>query len=107
MQGEYALEYVASEGWSVAQDGDFVVGIDVRVDHALALEGRALDVIHTIQRLRKEAGLDITDRIEIGWNGDGGLEEVFATHGEQIAHETLAVRIERRPGVELSVEKAR
>jgi isoleucyl-tRNA synthetase len=106
VQGEYALEYVAREGWSVAQDGDYVVGIDVRVDEELQLEGKALDVIHSIQRLRKDAGLEITDRIEIRWDADDGLEDVFAAHGERIARETLAVKIERRPGEHLSVVKA-
>jgi isoleucyl-tRNA synthetase len=103
--GEYALEYVPAEGWALAQDADYVVAVDTRVDDELALEGRALDVIHEIQRLRKGAGLEITDRIEIGWDGDG-LEEVFAAHGERIARETLAVRVERRPGEGLSVRKA-
>jgi isoleucyl-tRNA synthetase len=104
--GEYALEYVAKEGWSVAQDGDYVVAVDVRLDDELELEGRALDVIHKIQRLRKDAGLELTDRIEIRWDGDDGLEQVFAAHADRIARETLAVRIERAPGEPLSVVKA-
>jgi isoleucyl-tRNA synthetase len=102
--GEYTLEYRGREGWSVTQDGDLIVGIDVRVDADLLLEGRALDVIHAIQRLRKDAGLEITDRIEIRF--DDGLEEVFERHGDRIARETLAVRIERRPGEPLAVVKA-
>jgi isoleucyl-tRNA synthetase len=104
--GEFVLEYVARDGWSVAQDGDYVVAVDVRLDAELELEGRALDVIHRIQRLRKDAGLELTDRIEIRWDGDDGLEDVFAAHGERIARETLAVRIERTPDEPLSVVKA-
>jgi len=106
VSGEYVLEYAPREGWAVAQDADLVVGVDARIDDELRLEGRALDLIHQVQRLRKESGLEITDRIEIRWNGDDGLEEVFAAHGERIAQETLAVRIERRPGERLSVVKA-
>ena len=94
--GEFSLEYVAGDGWALAQDADFVVAIGTAIDEELELEGRALDVIHTIQRLRKDSGLEITDRIEIRWNDDGDLAEVFSVHGERIAHETLAVRIERR-----------
>jgi isoleucyl-tRNA synthetase len=63
-------------------------------------------VIHRIQRLRKDAGLELTDRIEIRWDGGDGLEDVFAVHGDRIARETLAVRIERIPGEPLSVVKA-
>jgi isoleucyl-tRNA synthetase len=106
VSGEFSLEYVPHEGWAVAQDADFVVAVDTRLDDALRLEGRALDLIHAIQRLRKDAGFEITDRIEIRFDGGEGLEEVFAAHGDRIANETLAVRIERRPGEPLSVVRA-
>ena len=104
--GEYSLEYAPREGWAVAQDADYVVAVDTRLDAALELEGRALDVTHRVQRLRKESGLEITDRIEIHFDGEEGLAEVFAAHGDRIAQETLAVKIERRPGEPLSVVKA-
>ncbi|MCL4290240.1 MAG: isoleucine--tRNA ligase [Thermoleophilia bacterium] len=97
--GEYALEYVARDGYAVAQDADLVVAVDTRIDGALELEGRALDVIHQVQRLRREAGLEITDRILLAHDD----EAVFAAHGERIARETLAVGIERRAGESLSV----
>ncbi len=103
--GEYTLELAARDGWGVAQDADLVVAVDTRVDAELELEGRALDLIHTIQRLRKESGLEITDRIEIHHDSDE-LAEVFEAHGERIARETLAVGIERRPGEGLAVVKA-
>jgi isoleucyl-tRNA synthetase len=103
--GEYTLDFVPRPGWAVAQDADLVVAVDTRIDAELELEGRALDLIHTIQRLRKESGLEITDRIEIIYDGEEGLAEVFAAHGERIAQETLAVSIERRPGERLAVVK--
>ena len=97
-------ERVEIEGWAIAEEDGISVALKTEVDAELALEGRALDVIHTIQRLRKDAGLELTDRIEIRYDGD--LDEVFAAHGDRIARETLAVRIERRPGEPLSVVKA-
>ncbi len=100
--GEYALEYVAQDGYAVAQDADLVVAVDTRIDAALELEGRALDVIHQLQRLRKEAGLEITDRILIAHDD----EAVFAEHGDRIARETLAVGVKRRVGQGLSVVRA-
>ena len=105
--GEYSLSFDGRDGWAVAHDGPLVIAIDTRIDDELALEGRALDVIHRVQRLRKESGLEITDRIEIHFDGEEGLEEVFAAHGERIAQETLAVKVERRPGETLAVVKAR
>jgi isoleucyl-tRNA synthetase len=102
--GEYTLEFAGNEGWAVAHDAPYVVAVDTDVDDELRLEGRALDLIHTIQRLRKDSGLAITDRIVIRYDGDH--EEVVAAHGDRIARETLAVRIERHDGEPLAIEKA-
>jgi isoleucyl-tRNA synthetase len=104
--GEYELTFEGREGWSVSHELPYVVGIDTTVDEALRLEGRALDLIHTIQRMRKDSGLEITDRIVIRYDGSNGYGEVFEAHGERIARETLAVRIEREPGEPLAIAKA-
>jgi isoleucyl-tRNA synthetase len=104
--GEFILEFAGREGWAVAHEPPYVVAVDTEVDAELRLEGRALDLIHTIQRLRKDSGLEITDRIVIRYDGSDGYDEVFAAHGERIARETLAIRIERQPGEALTIEKA-
>ena len=75
-----------------------------RYDDALRLEGQALDVIHELQRMRRDAGLEIVDRIVIGRGPE--LDDVFGAHGERIADETLAVRVERVAAARLSVAKA-
>jgi isoleucyl-tRNA synthetase len=99
--GEFTLEYAPREGWAVAHETDYVVAVDTRLDDELQLEGRVLDLIHTIQRLRKEAGLEITDRVivTVPANAEGLL-----AHEEWIKAETLATRIELGDG--LAVAKA-
>jgi len=98
--GEFSLEYAPREGWALAQGDGFVVAVDTRLDDALRLEGRVLDLIHAVQRLRKESGLEITDRIVLTIpERDADLLE----HVEWIKGETLAVRIEVGP--ELSVRR--
>jgi isoleucyl-tRNA synthetase len=94
--GEFTLEYAPREGWAVAHETDYVVAIDTRLDDELELEGRVLDLIHTIQRLRKEAGLQITDRVvvTVPANAEGLL-----AHEEWIKAETLATRIELGDGI--------
>jgi isoleucyl-tRNA synthetase len=99
-------ERLAMSGWTIAEEDDVSVALDIEIDDELRLEGGALDVIRTIQRMRKEVGLEITDRIVIRYDGGDGLGEIFAAHGDRIANETLAVRLEERPGAALSVEKA-
>ena len=59
-----------------------------------------LDLIHQVNGMRKEAGLEITDRIVLTVPGDGEL----LRHEEWIKAETLATRIE--PGREVAIAKA-
>ncbi|HLB04464.1 MAG TPA: class I tRNA ligase family protein, partial [Gaiellaceae bacterium] len=70
---EVFIERTAPDGWELAEDGGLVVALDTRLDAELELEGRVLDLIHTIQRLRKDSGLEITDRIVVTLPEDGGL----------------------------------
>ena len=64
----------------------------------IELEGRAREVIHRVNTMRRDAGLAITDRIVLTLPGD------LAEHRDWIARETLAERVE--PGDELRIEKA-
>jgi isoleucyl-tRNA synthetase len=99
--GEFTLEYAPKEGWSVSQDDGFVVAVDTRLDAQLELEGRVYDLIHRVQRLRKDSGLEITDRIVLTIpEADADL----LVHEDWIKAETLAVAIEVGP--ELAVRKA-
>jgi isoleucyl-tRNA synthetase len=97
---EVFVERVAAGGWTLAEESGLVVALDTRLDGDLELEGRVYDLIHTIQRLRKDSGLEITDRIVVTLPDDGALLE----HAEWIKAETLAIRIESGP--ELAIQKA-
>ena len=88
------------EGWVFAEDGDTAVALDTRLDPELELEGRVLDLIHRVNAMRKEAGLEITDRIVLTLPDNG---EALLRHEEWIKAETLATRIERGP--ELAIAK--
>jgi isoleucyl-tRNA synthetase len=99
--GEFTLEYAPKEGWAVSQDDGFVVGVDTRLDAELELEGRVLDLIHAVQRLRKDSGLEITDRIVLTLPEEA---RDLSGHEEWIKGETLAVRVEYGPA--LAIEKA-
>jgi isoleucyl-tRNA synthetase len=102
---EFELRTRAREGFAV-QDGEgFAVALDTDVTPELRLEGVVRDVIRQVNEMRKEAGLEVTDRIRLTFpEGDGDVTEAFRRHGEWIASETLAVEL--RPGAELGVERA-
>jgi isoleucyl-tRNA synthetase len=96
---EVLVERVGREGWSVATDGLLTVALDTTLDDELLLEGRLYDRIHEVNVLRKESGLEITDRIRL-WLPDADLVDRYR---DRIAAETLAVSVEAG---ELRIEKA-
>ena len=72
------VERVGREGWAVASEDGMTVAIDTELDDELRLEGRLFDRIHEVNVLRKESGLELTDRIRL-WLPDGELVERFAS----------------------------
>jgi isoleucyl-tRNA synthetase len=99
---EVIVERRGKEGWSVAAADGITVALDARLDDGLEREGRVYDLIHRVNSMRREAGLELTDRIELTIpESDSDLLE----HADWIARETLAVSVNAE-GAELSVEKA-
>jgi isoleucyl-tRNA synthetase len=96
---EVLVERIGREGWAVASEGGVTVAIDTALDDDLRLEGRLFDRIHEVNVLRKESGLELTDRIRL-WIPDADLVERF---GERLKAETLAVSVELG---ELRLERA-
>ena len=78
-----------NEDWVVAADGELSIELDTALDDALLLEGRLYDRIHEVNVLRKESGLDVTDRIKL-WLPD---EDLVSRFGDRLAAETLAVEV--------------
>ncbi|HEV8461747.1 MAG TPA: DUF5915 domain-containing protein, partial [Gaiellaceae bacterium] len=96
---EVLVERVGLEGWAVASEDGVTVALDTALDDELLLEARLLDRIHEVNVLRKETGLEITDRIKLRLP-DADLIERY---GDRIASETLAVSVEAG---DLAIEKA-
>ncbi|MDX6513463.1 MAG: isoleucyl-tRNA synthetase [Gaiellaceae bacterium] len=98
---EVLVERLAQEGWAVASEDGVTVALDTAVDDELRLEGRVLDVIHTLNSMRKELGLELTDRIVVTLpSGSDDLLE----HAERIKSEVLATEL-RLDGGELRIDK--
>jgi isoleucyl-tRNA synthetase len=76
----------------VATGRDLSVAIDTELDDALVVEGIARELVTALQRLRRDAGLDVTERIAVGWSSDDPLVRTAMTdHRDMIAGEVLAV----------------
>jgi isoleucyl-tRNA synthetase len=87
---EVLVERTGKEGWAVASADGVTVALDTALDPELELEARVLDLIHQINSMRKEQGLELTDRIRITLpSAQSGLLQ----HEDWIKQETLAVEI--------------
>jgi isoleucyl-tRNA synthetase len=96
--GEFTLETVAgsAEDDSVTgmlPHGGFVV-LDTAVTPELAAEGLARDLVRAVQQARRDAGLDVSDRIALVVGGAPAVQEAARTHEALIAGETLATSYE-------------
>jgi len=76
----------------VLNEGTLTVGLDTEITRELSMEGDIRDLIRGIQNARKEAGLSVTDRIELSVYGSDSLKEAWDRFGEMAAEETLAVK---------------
>ncbi|UCC25021.1 MAG: isoleucine--tRNA ligase, partial [Gemmatimonadales bacterium] len=77
----------------VRSEAGFTAALDPSLDPELRQEGRARELVNRIQRLRKDSGLEITDRIELGVFGPEEVQGAAREWRDFIAGETLAVRV--------------
>ncbi|HEY1689459.1 MAG TPA: isoleucine--tRNA ligase [Solirubrobacteraceae bacterium] len=84
----------APEGYSVERDGAHAVALELALDDDLRREGYAREIVHAVQNARKQAGLDVEDRISLDLSGAPELAAAVTAHRDYIAGETLAVQLE-------------
>lgn len=78
--------------WS--KDGDWSVQLDTQITPVLKKEGISREIIRFVQNARKEAGLNIDDRIHLGLSTtDNEINQAIEGHKKAIMHETLAVKL--------------
>ncbi|MFM7213151.1 MAG: DUF5915 domain-containing protein, partial [Actinomycetota bacterium] len=89
------------EGWSVASGEGETVALDLHLTPELRRLGTAREAIRLIQEARKNAGLDISDRIDLTWSStDDAVAQALRDHGDQIAGEVLAISFAEGPAAE-------
>ncbi|CCF83689.1 hypothetical protein NITHO_2610001 [Nitrolancea hollandica Lb] len=90
------VEIKSRPGYSVAEDRDFIVALDLTITPELHLEGLARDFVRGVQDARKNAGLKIEDTITTVYQVTGEAAEAIERFSEYIKAETLSVDL--RPG---------
>ncbi|MFD0556429.1 isoleucyl-tRNA synthetase [Stackebrandtia endophytica] len=97
--GEYDLTLTprAAERTASLPGGDGVVVLDTEVTPELYAEGIARDVVRVVQQARKEADLEVTDRIELRLDTPQEVVDAVSAHRDFVAGETLATSVEFAP----------
>jgi isoleucyl-tRNA synthetase len=85
------------EGWAVASGGGVTVALDLEITPELRRAGLVRDVVRLVQDARKNTGLDVSDRIELWWAGQGELAEALHEGSLKLAEEVLAVSVTEGP----------
>ena len=82
------------EGWMVESSEGLTVALDTSLSPKLLEEGLAREFINRIQNMRKEAGLEVTDRIQIGIKADDRLTRAIRNLSDYVMRETLALELD-------------
>jgi len=95
---DIAMALQPLDGYQVERSGSHAVALDLTLDDDLVREGLAREVVHAVQNARKEAGLDVEDRIALALGGDEALLAAVRAHEGYVTGETLATSLDLGAG---------
>jgi isoleucyl-tRNA synthetase len=91
-------------GWTMANKGPLTVALDITVTPELENEGNAREFVNRIQKIRKESGFELTDRIVVKVAASNGLKNSLAQFNDYICAEILADKLELVPEIDDGTE---
>ena len=80
-------------GWQTASEGTLTVALDTSLSPSLVLEGTARELVNRVQKIRKDRGYELTDRIHLILEDLPVVKDLVAEHGASMANEVLALQI--------------
>jgi isoleucyl-tRNA synthetase len=89
--GDVEVRSAPRSGYSVAEDGGYLVAITTELTPELVREGHARELVRHIQQLRKDAGLEISDRIVTYVTASPLIHQVLENYGDYVREETLTL----------------
>ena len=89
------VEIITSEitGWVIEQEEDIITAVDTELDDKLIAEGLAREFVNRVQNMRKDAGFEVTDRIEIKFSGNSKIVDAVKQFQSYISSETLSEKL--------------
>lgn len=91
-------------GWAVANKGPLTIALDTTITPALHEEGIARELVNRVQKIRKEQGFALTDRITLQVSGNPDLKKALINFNPYICTEILADSLEIVPNLEDGTE---
>jgi isoleucyl-tRNA synthetase len=93
-------------GWLVANEGNLTVALEVELTEELKNEGMARELINRIQNIRKESGLEITDRIVVTLSPNADVQKAVDSFADYIQTQVLAdaIRLETNDGQQVDFD---
>ncbi len=80
----------SAEGLAVQSENGMTVALDIEITDELRKEGLAREFVNRVQNMRKNAGFDVVDRINIFCDSSGELRDAIETQSDYVCSETLA-----------------
>jgi isoleucyl-tRNA synthetase len=84
------IETSSAEGYACAENSGYLTALDTTLTDDLINEGFARELIRSVQDARKQAGLEVSDRITLGISGSDAVNNALKVHRDYVMSETLA-----------------
>ena len=101
--GDYSISSEDMPGWLVASEDSLTVALDVTLNDDLVREGTARELVNRIQNIRKDSGLEVTDKVDVCIWADGedyvAIADSLSVFASYIGSQTLATGIKVQQGV--------
>ena len=81
-------------GWTVSSDGNLTVALDVTLSDELKSEGIARELINRVQNLRKDSGLEVTDKILLTLDTNEVIQDAILSNKQYVCNEVLATDVQ-------------
>jgi isoleucyl-tRNA synthetase len=93
----FLLDARSPQGFAAVEERGYLAALDTRLTPELVREGMMRDVVRLVQNARKNAGLEVSDRIVLGLRTDGSLARAIEEHRQTVAAEVLADELRLGP----------
>ena len=91
---ELILDEVPVNGYGISTGKNIIVGVYTKISKELKQEGMVRDLIRQVQNLRKDSGLKVEDRIEIGILGSKALNDAVQSYESYFMNEVLGIKLD-------------